>query len=282
MELEFVRADPAGNITVFVLNQLVNAAERAAAAQALLADPLLKAEQAGFAIPPAEKTPGSLWRLEMMGGEFCGNAARSFGLLIARLTGLCGRHTLMIEVSGAQRPLPVHIDTDAETAAVEIPAPRAGQEIEYNGCRFPLYQFEGIDHIIAENYEAGEQLFFSLREAYRMKMRRQQTAAKKVDALGVMFYDSEKHFLQPAVWVRATDSLIFESSCGSGSAALGVWLARELRDGTAHFEIAQSGGVIAAAVTKHGGAAQRVSIGGRVSMGEIERRSFVLKGEFKN
>ena len=73
MELEIVRADPAGNITVFVLSPVEDRDERAAAVSALMADPALKAEQVGFVLQPLNVADP--WRLEMMGGEFCGNAA---------------------------------------------------------------------------------------------------------------------------------------------------------------------------------------------------------------
>jgi diaminopimelate epimerase len=94
MGYEIVIADPAKNITVLTLTP-VPPEERARVAGALLNDPSLKAEQVGFVIPPPHGAPlwrgSTLWSLEMMGGEFCGNAARSFGLYVARRTGLAGK-----------------------------------------------------------------------------------------------------------------------------------------------------------------------------------------------
>ena len=46
MELNILRADPAGNITVFVLDP-VEKAQRAAIAEKIMAIPALKAEQVG-------------------------------------------------------------------------------------------------------------------------------------------------------------------------------------------------------------------------------------------
>ena len=263
MEYEIVRADPAGNITVFVLNPPEGAAERAEAVRALLADPALKAEQVGFAIAPRA---GGLWRLEMMGGEFCGNAARSFGLLAARQSGICGRHTLMIETSGMAKPLAVHIDTEAQTAEAEIPPPLAETFVEWEGRRFPAYIFEGISHIIAENVEANEAfarlLIGSLDKCHI-------TGGGQADAAGVMFYDSKKCFMRPVVWVRAAGTFIFESSCGSGSAALGLWAARNTADTETSFAIAQPGGLIETNLVKQAGKITRLSIGGKVTLGAI-------------
>ena len=267
MELEIVSADPAGNITIFVLNPPGRPRERAEAVRALLADPALKAEQVGFVFPPEQ--PGALWRLEMMGGEFCGNAARSFGLVAARQMGLSGRHTLMIAVSGMNAPVPVSIDTEYETAAVAIPAPVGETVIDHEGRRFPVYIFEGISHIIAEDIASDEALARSLIGAL---LAARETAARRFDAVGVLFYDSENRFLRPAVWVRATDTLVFESSCGSGSAALGVWLTRSANDTDKTLALAQIGGVITVRVVKQGGTITTLSIGGKARLSEFKKK----------
>jgi diaminopimelate epimerase len=262
MELEIVRADPAGNITVFVLSPVEDRDERAAVVSALMADPALKAEQVGFVIQPLKA--GDPWRLEMMGGEFCGNAARSFGLLAARQTGLSGRHILMIGISGVKTPLPVLVDTGANTAAVEMPPPIAETSIENDGRKFPLYVFEGISHVIAENMEPDEKLIPALLDRFSEI----PDAWHHPDALGVMFYDTGRRFMRPLVWVRASGTTVAESSCGSGTAAFGAWALRGRHDGTERIELAQPGGVIAVEVEKSESRIRRISIGGQVSLGK--------------
>jgi diaminopimelate epimerase len=284
MELEIVRADPAGNITIFVLSPVEGREMRAAAARALLADPSLKAEQVGFVLPPRAlplPSKASAARLEMMGGEFCGNAARSFGFFIAGQNGLTGKHTLMIEISGARQPLPVYVDTAAGTAAVVMPGPLAETEIECGGRRFPAYVFEGITHVIAEDTEPDEGLLRSL--LGRFAESEPQAAAGSLpeawhhpDALGLMFYDTKKCFMRPLVWVRATASTMFESSCGSGSAALGVWAARHLCDGGESLALAQPGGIIEVQVEKSEGRVQRLTIGGQVNLSGVQCRHIDL------
>ena len=76
MELNILRADPAGNITVFVLDP-VEKAQRAAIAEKIMAIPALKAEQVGYACTAEDNVDG---HMEMMGGEFCGNATRAYGI----------------------------------------------------------------------------------------------------------------------------------------------------------------------------------------------------------
>jgi diaminopimelate epimerase len=267
MELEIVRADPAGNITVFVLTALTNPAERVAAVRTLMADPVLKAEQVGFVIPAAADR---LWRLEMMGGEFCGNAARSFGLLIAGQTGLSGRHTLMIEISGAARPLPVRVDTIAKTAEVAMPGPLGEASVEHAGRRFPAYVFEGITHVIAEDMEPHEGLIPALLD--RLSEGNHPGAWRHPAALGVMFYDTRKRFMRPVVWVRASGTTVTESSCGSGSAALGVWMARDTANADACFDLAQPGGSITVRIEKQHNVVHHIFIGGKVTLDEPQRR----------
>ena len=83
MELNILRADPAGNITVFVLDP-VEKAQRAAIAEKIMAIPALKAEQVGYACTAEDNVDG---HMEMMGGEFCGNATRAYGMYIAQQKG---------------------------------------------------------------------------------------------------------------------------------------------------------------------------------------------------
>ena len=96
MELNILRADPAGNITIFVLDQ-VEKAHRAAIAEKIMAIPALKAEQVGYVCPAEEDADG---HMEMMGGEFCGNALRCAWLAIGNVWMFGG---LLVTMKKAQR-----------------------------------------------------------------------------------------------------------------------------------------------------------------------------------
>ncbi|MDR2245119.1 MAG: hypothetical protein LBE17_00375 [Treponema sp.] len=267
--MEIVVADPAKNITVFVLGGTEAREKRAETARALLADPRFKAEQVGFVLPPVPANAGGLWRLEMMGGEFCGNAARSFGLFIARETGSRGRVQVPIEISGADTPLTVTVDTEAGRAEVEIPKPLAMDRLDAGGPeRLPLVIFDGIVHAIAPDISAEETAFRRIQTAVETRCR--DLAGTKLksrpSAIGVMFFDTARRFMTPAVYVAATDSLVFESSCGSGSAALAAWETRGAADGECRLEVRQPGGVIEAGVCRKNGEISRLSIGGPVRL----------------
>jgi diaminopimelate epimerase len=270
MAYDIVIADPAKNITVFVTSA-VPPDQRADAAKALLADPSLKAEQVGFVIPPSQNAPqhspglwrgAGLWRLEMMGGEFCGNAARSFGLYVARRTGLSGKVPLEIEISGMTSPVSVRLDVERGLAEASMPPALAQGTLACEGAVLPVYVFEGIAQVIAPDMAPSEQVFYNIKALF------EADAAQDAlpDALGVMFWDSSARLMTPAVYVRATDTLVFESSCGSGSAALGLYLTRNLNAGEELLALRQPGGVIEVRVKKQPGEAAAVSIGGPVTL----------------
>jgi diaminopimelate epimerase len=281
MKYDLLIADPAKNITAFVLSRTPPGA-RAALSAALLADPALGAEQAAFVIPPGREN-NRYWRIEMMGGEFCGNAARSFGLYVAARTGLRGSHTVVIESSGAAAPVPVRADTVTGRAEAEIPGPRSVTALDFEGRSLAVCVFEGITHVLAPDLEPCREIFFAIKSAF------EKTAPSLPGAFGVMFAGppagetdaggAEASFpsgagaadgaMTPAVYVYGTDSLVFESSCGSGSAALAVCKSRPLGDGEARYRIRQPGGIIEARVVKRAGAAVSVAIGGPVTLREL-------------
>jgi diaminopimelate epimerase len=298
MGYDIVIADPANNITVFVLTP-VPPAERAEAARALLSDPSLKAEQVGFVVPPPQDVgsgsrpdaplrpdvplrPGAplwrgatLWRLDMMGGEFCGNAARSFGLYVARQAGLSGKVCLEVEISGT--PVMVRADLERGLAEASMPPVIAQGTLAWGGADLPVYLFEGIAHVIAPDVAPSASAFYAIKALLETALPGAASSrgmsfpgtGAEIDALGVMFWDAR--VMTPAVYVRGTDTLVFESSCGSGSAALGLHLTRGMEEGEELLAVKQSGGVIEVRVEKRPGEAAALSIGGPVALSRPER-----------
>ena len=279
--MKILVANPAGNITIFVLDSAEGASERAGMTRAIMADGRLGAEQVGFVIPAGSSGPAlrqapepALWRLEMAGGEFCGNASRSFGLYVAQMQGLKGTARIAVSVSGAEEPVITDVDLEKNLASAEMPKPRALETLNFDGRSLPAVVFEGITHVIACGLKPESKTFYAIMAVAERKL-------KPFPALGVMFCDAScaaasasggvrSIFMRPAVYVRNTGTLVFESSCGSGSAAMGVWLARELGSGAAVYAIAQPGGVIETKVTKKSGEIAGLTIGGEVKLGAAE------------
>jgi len=256
LEIEIVPADPAKNYTVFVTSPVAPAL-RPAAAKALLARGDPPAEQVAFVV-----SGGPLPRMEMMGGEFCGNAARSFGMLLVQQQGL-RRGSVTVSVSGCPRPLTVEADLQAGTAAVDMPLPLRFDRAEAFGRSFPVAVFDGICHAIAE--EPRDQ---SLLKALYTAMDR----AFRPDAMGVLFLRRQPLGLTPAVWVRATGTTVWEHSCGSGSVAAALWLALQTPEQSARrFSIAQPGGTLTVETALRGAKPAAARLGGPVVLGAPRR-----------
>jgi diaminopimelate epimerase len=266
-EIKIIAAYPAGNITAFVTGaEHWSKPQCTRAAITILADKTLNAEQVGFVQKPDAQRP--LWRLEMAGGEFCGNAARSFGLYAAREEGRRGRGTIDIEISGASGQLRVGYEflrgggtAGGQTrgaASLAVPPPRTRKIITWHDAAFPLYIFDGIHHLMCASLQPEDALFFELKEAAERE-------AGLADAFGVMFYGSD-HIMRPFVYVRAIDVLNHESSCGSGSAAFVCEHFHGMTDGEGGLIIRQPGGIIEASVQKSNGRINAVSIGGEVTL----------------
>ena len=261
MKLRVVRADPAGNITLFVLSG-VSRAERAAAAAKRMAIPALAAQQVGFVCPPREGGDG---RFEMMGGEFCGNAVRAFGMLTARERGISGHARVMVETSGCDGAVAVDVDTAAGTARAEMPLPRFARAVEGADVRGTLVHLGGIAHLVVER--APDAALFGAAEALLGR----EGELDGLDAYGVIFLHGGR--LTPLVKVVATDTLIWEGSCGSGALAAAIAESAGVRDGVFARDYVQPAGTIRAEVEKKGGAAASAHIGGAVAIGgaqEIE------------
>ena len=229
MRLRIIMADPAGNRTAIVRTP-VPADQRAQIAAKLLQMKDLRAEQAGFETAPLM---GGAGRLQMMGGEFCGNAARSYGYLLwmekqERQKKEAGN--ILVEISGSPRPLRVFCDPAQRSSYAEMPMPSA---IEYSPEGYPLVISEGITHMILEELEPDEDLIRRTIDTY----------GQRWDAFGMMFLKGEK--LIPVVYVAVAGSLVYESSCGSGSLAAAWYLAQKSgRDGLSSYSFQEPGGSI--------------------------------------
>lgn len=255
MKLHFTLADPAGNKTALVPENEQTAPRRREISRRLMEDCALGIEQVGFydesAAPP---------HLQMMGGEFCGNAARSFGLMLAKKRRMREGY-LDISVSGAQQPLKVHIM--GEDASVHLSTEHSFSSIALpGGERLPVAELPGISHIIAEGLPADPLTLAPILQAAQEQL--------SAPAVGVLFWDAERRFLRPAVCVWEQGSTVFESSCGSGSLALAIYLKREVQSGGCSMSIAQPGGRIRVVLQKLDGALVSCKIGGEVVLTEQE------------
>lgn len=252
MKLNTLRADPAGNITLFVLDP-VPSGDRAGIAAKLMALPGSDVEQVGFVCPPLQ---GGAGRLEMAGGEFCGNATRAFGMLVSQEQDSPAQ--VRVEVSGCDHPVTVDVDWIHRTARAQMPLPRAVDRTEVDGHVGTLVDLEGIAHFVAEDispslefFEKAEPLFWDIPD---------------LDAYGVIFLDGKTNKMTPLVKVPAAGSLVWEGSCGSGSLAAAIAQSQDLPDGTFIRSYVQPAGTVEATVIRRDGEEVSAYIGGPVRL----------------
>jgi diaminopimelate epimerase len=217
--LRFYKAFPGGNPTILVLDP-VAPHERAAVARVLMAAGHLQAEQVGFLDLGARPV-----RLDMMGGEFCGNACRAAAAVMvmegAGLApdggGMCGE----LSVSGAARPVRLRVDGHGGDCWAEMPLP-AGDGVSELGPGLGLVRLPGIVHLcLDEGLHAFPADFEG--EAARLRAR----FGLDGEAVGCIWYSAVAGCaIRPVVWVRSTASTWYETGCGSGSLAVALWLGR--------------------------------------------------------
>ena len=252
MKLNILRADPAGNITLFVLDP-VPPEDRVGVAARLMALPGSDTQQVAFLCPPLWGSDG---RIEMAGGEFCGNAARAFGILTAQRLG--GPDRVRVEVSGCTQPLQVDIDWSGRTARAQMPLPRAVIRTETDGLPGILVDLTGIAHLVAEGAAPSLEFFEHAEPLFQ--------GIPDLDAYGVIFLNAEKGVLTPLVKVPAAGTLVWEGSCGSGSLAAAVAQSLDAPDGPFVRSYIQPDGIVEAAVIRRAGKAVSAWIGGPVRL----------------
>jgi diaminopimelate epimerase len=256
MRVEIQRADPTGNATILVLSQ-AEPWERASIAARLMEWDGGWAEQVGFV-----SREGGHDRLDMMGGEFCGNASLSLAAYLAAERGLTEAE-LPLSVSGAPETVvcSVRMDKEAWKGSVSMPLPDAVSREEFTAGEKTLslwtVRFPGIIHVIVPKDALS-------REEAEAAVRKwaDKTGAP---ALGILLFSEQDSVMEPLVYVRATDSAVWERGCASGTSAVGAYLAA-LSGGAAAAEIRQPGGVIAAEARAENGRVVFLRITGYVRL----------------
>ena len=260
--------DPTGNITALVETYTSPDKQPEIASGIMRRHP--EVEQVGFfrmadeapqsEAPAAENSDDVDAVLRMAGGEFCGNASMCAAALYAIRTGKAESvpERVMLKVSGAKAPVAAEITCDGEgsfCASVQMPAAKSiiWREFEFEDkkAELPVVVMEGISHIIIEKSSP----FYELkndRPAAKMAVKK-WCRELSVMGLGIMFLEeTESGIINmiPLVYIPGADSLFWENSCASGSAAAGTYLAYKENESDAPDEnaavikISQPGGAL--------------------------------------
>ena len=240
IEVDFVKISPTQNMTILVTSPL-GRADYVKVAEKIMAYDNVHAEQVGI-VEKATK-PQALAKLQMAGGEFCGNASLA---LCAWLVwkGRAGAGTIPIEVSGLDELLYCEIKKadDYFFGKISMPAPDSikdfSMEITGKQYSFPVVYMPGISHVIVDT----EQIAVSLEAIVDSLLTNLDTITNE-DAFGIMFYDKKRSSIKPFVYVKTAGTKVWERGCGSGSAAVGAYLAH-IFGKNVKADISQPGGII--------------------------------------
>lgn len=254
-KLRILVADPAGNKTILVLDEIGQDRYKEIAGKLLSIDEI-NAEQVGFVLNPKNEGQG---RMEMCGQEFCGNASRCFGLYLAKTLGVEGPGTVTIEVSGVERTLDVEFDTLTNYTKISMPLPMETLPMKLEAyLDLHMVRFDGIVHVVAFDMDPSLELFNQIKSLVLKSF--------DVPAVGVMFCSSTNHYMTPVVWVRDIDSTYFEGSCGSGSVAVATILVGKLKDGSHSFVLQQPKGSLEIIIIKEKGLVKNAFLQGQVEL----------------
>jgi len=240
MELKFVKASPCRNTTVFI-TETVEKAHYADVARLALDSDYLAAEQVGFITSP--HSTKACRRLEMAGGEFCGNATLSLAAWLVKEKLVDSQLPVLVECSGAAQPICCEVTPLPEAhfrvrEELFLQAELKEMDLKLGFKKYPgvLVREPGIVHFLYFG-DCSEQEQLMLLDALEAK--------EKADACGVIVCEcltAESYRIRPLVGVPAAGSRVFEQACGSGSMALGLWLAES--EGRTCVLVQQPGGSI--------------------------------------
>lgn len=206
-------AYPSGNTTAVIFDQLMdenredlNDKIMAMWKQTMPTAPEI--EQCCFVAEPRDSS--AIARVEMFGGEFCGNATRSVIQILTK----GGDYQGLIEVSGVERPLNFNVKNSVVT--LEMPLPSDG-EITRVVDEGMLVQLDGITQLVVtdNSSKTPRQLLGELLISNKYLLAEQS-------AVGVSYYDPLSKKADFCVWVKEVDTIFDETACGSGTCAIGI------------------------------------------------------------
>lgn len=214
-------AYPSGNTTALVFDQMLTVDRKD------LNDRIMRAwkqthpnrpeiEQCCFITPAL--TRDAVARVEMFGGEFCGNATRSAVWLITGGINYSG----LIEVSGVEEPLWFRIDDRNVSVEMPLPSDRDSITTVEEGT---LVSLSGITQLVVT--DARRRQAETPRELLNRLLSTNKYHLTDQPAVGVSFYEVDTRRAEFCVWVDDVDTIFDETACGSGTCAIGLAVSAE-------------------------------------------------------
>ena len=264
---KYFRANPCGNITGFVVAP-VYPGYRKAYTKCIIEQIDKDVEQVGFISPAYEGAP---LRMDMMGGEFCANATRAYGLYSAGFYDTDGLVDIEVYVSGHEGTTDVIADVKNQKAYVALDAPLDKKTVKVDGKDYTLIKLHGISHLIVEDKEDKEFVDKAL-EVLKKDY--------KDEAYGVLFFDKENLEMIPYVYVEGSETLFREGSCGSGTVAVVDYLEDDINslDEDYKISIKNPAGELEVFLYEFEDG-KKLCVGGKVELSEVEKKSIEIPKE---
>ena len=266
--IRFAKVWPGGNTTALVRTRVPRSLYSEIARTILQQDKSI--EQVGFIESPS--SPRALIRLQMMGGEFCGNATRSIAYFLyeslQKQNGNAPKQ-FMVEVSGSDQLIPCSIED--KCVEIGLPVDHYTSDL-FRTCKDgTLVKLDGIQHFVTDfpAFAAFQPGFLKLRAHYIL--RHEGLLRNDILAAGVIFMQKMKEGikLHPVIWVQETGTFIYETSCASGTLAVALHMARDVKEGKEVNSLMQPSGMsLRTTVTKKDGKFSKVLICGEVETKE--------------
>ena len=260
----YFRANPCGNITGFVVAP-VYPGYRKAYTDCIMEQIDKDVEQVGFISPAYEGAP---LRMDMMGGEFCANATRAYGLYSASFYDTDGLVDIEVYVSGHEGTTDVIADVKNQKAYVALDAPIGRENLTIDGKDCTLIKLPGISHLVVEAEEDKEFVNKALEVLKK---------DHKDEAYGVLFFNKEKLEMIPYVYVEGSETLFREGSCGSGTIAVVNYLEDDIAkfDEDYKISIKNPAGELEVFVYEFEDG-KKFCVGGKVELTEVEKKSIEI------
>lgn len=258
---------PSGNTTALVFDPIDKSAYREVNDFMLATDPSIE-------VVMFVNTDGDMPVGEMAGGEFCGNATRSFGFYL--LNGKPGE--TFVRVSGAEKPLKVRVQQDGVSKA-EVPVPLSDKIISINNDGTALVDLDGISHLVltpsseeAKRLLSTDDISWRKQFAEKLLISRNLMDMPTCGVIGVA-ENQGAMFIYPYIHSNTLDDWYAETACGSGSLSVALVQAKSAQSSIYGLSLRQpSGHDLIVGVRYKDGELSNASIEGRVNL--------LFEGEF--
>ncbi|WP_304508383.1 hypothetical protein [Anaerotignum sp.] len=263
MEIQFIKTNPTENMTILVETK-IPVEKQLAVGQKLIAYNGIYGEQAGFIQEPNDQRAAKA--LRMMAGEFCGNATLSLAAWIMeqKHMPIGEKEFVLLEVSGAKDLVLCEIQREKQgyLGKVDMPLPLSivweAFQLEGETLTLPVVHFDGITHIIVERKIWGDDAKSKAEQASII------WGEKMSEVFGILLWEETTGQLEPLVCVKDA-SLIWEKGCGSGTSAVGAFLAMQAEKDIS-LQCKQPGGTMGVKASMKDGKLVSLQISGHVSI----------------